>query len=78
LVSGGKLNGKPALKAPLTLGELLKRDQTEHPDGVKESRTRSTESIHIAHLLRLIDPKTTAQAVTTETLQGYVRQRTSE
>jgi hypothetical protein len=53
LVSGGKLNGKPALKAPLSLGELLKRYRAEHPDGVKESSTRSTESIHIAHLVRL-------------------------
>jgi hypothetical protein len=45
LVSGGKLNGKPVLKAPLTLSELLKRYQAEHPDGVKELSTRSTESI---------------------------------
>src|SRR5271168_4468075 len=51
LVSGGKLNGKPALATPLTLGELLKRYETEHPAGVKESSTRSTESIHIAHRL---------------------------
>jgi len=78
LVSGGKLNGKPALKAPLTLGELLKRYQAEHPDGVKESSTRSTESIHIAHLVRLIDSKTTVSAVTTEALQGYVSARATE
>jgi hypothetical protein len=78
LVSGGKLNGKPALKAPLSLGELLKRYQAEHPDGVKESSTRSTESIHIAHLLRIIDPKTAVRLITTETLQGYVNARASE
>src|SRR3954467_13732461 len=40
LVSGGKLNAKPILKAPLTLAELLGRYQAEHPDGVKESGTR--------------------------------------
>ena len=45
LVSRGKLSGKPTLKAPLTVGELLERYQIEHPDGVKESSTRSTESI---------------------------------
>src|SRR5271157_1468449 len=78
LVSGGKLNGKPTLKAPLSLGELLKRYQTEHPDGVKESSTRSTENIHIAHLLRIIDRQTALRAVTTETLQGYVNARARE
>jgi hypothetical protein len=69
LVSGGKLNGKPALKAPLTLGELLKRYQAEQPERVKEPSTRSPESIHIAHLRRLIDPKLSARSITTETLQ---------
>jgi integrase len=78
LVSGGKLNGKPALKIPLSLGELLKRYHAEHPDGVKESSTRSTESIHIAHLVRLIDSTTTVSAVTTEALQGYVNARAKE
>jgi hypothetical protein len=78
LVSGGKLNGKPTLKAPLSLGELLKRYHAEHPDNVKESSTRSTESIHIAHLVRLIDSKTTVSAVTTEALQGYVNARAKE
>jgi integrase len=78
LVSGGKLNGKPAFKAPFTLAELLKRYQTEHPDGVKEASTRSTESIHIAHLLRIIDPKTIVRAIATETLQGYVNVRAKE
>jgi hypothetical protein len=78
LVSSGKLNGKPALKAPLTLGELLRRYQAEHPEGVKESSTRSTESIHIAHLLRIIDPKTAVGAVAIETLQAYVNARGKE
>jgi integrase len=78
LASGGKLNAKPALEAPLTLGELLKRYQTEHPEGVKESSTRSTESIHIAHLLRIIGSKTSVKVVTTETLQAYVNARSLE
>jgi integrase len=78
LVSGGRLNAKPTLSAPLTLGELLKRYEIEHPPGVKESSTRSTESIHIAHLLRIIGSKTSVKAITTETLQGYVNARSLE
>jgi hypothetical protein len=78
LVSGGKLNGKPALRAPLTVGELLERYQAEHPDGVKESIARSIESIRIAHLLRIIDRKTAVGAVAIETLQAYVNARAKE
>jgi integrase len=78
LVSGGKLITKPNLHAPLTLGDLLNRYQAEHPEGVKESCTRSTESIHIAHLVRLIGPRTAVRGVTTETLQGYVNNRSKE
>ncbi len=78
LVSGGKRIARPALKSPLTLGELLGRYQAEHPDGVKESSTRSTEKIHIAHLLRIIDRQTVVGVVTTETLQGYVNARARE
>ena len=75
LVPGGELNGKPVLQAPLRFGELLKRYQAEHPAGMKESSTRSTETIHIAHLVRLIDPRTAVRAITTEALQGYVNAR---
>jgi integrase len=78
LVSDGKLKGKPAPKAPLTLGELLWRYQAEHPEGVKEPTTRSTESIHIAHLRRLIDPTLAVRSITTETLQCYVNARAKE
>lgn len=78
LVTGGKLNARPTLEAPFTLGELLKRYQAEHPPGVKESSTHSTESIHIAHLLRIVGPKTSVRAITTETLQGYVNTRSRE
>ncbi len=64
-VSGGKLNARPALKLPLTLGELLGRYQAEHPEGVKESSTPSTEKIHMAHLLRIVDRQTAVGVVTT-------------
>ena len=66
------------MTSQLTLGELLGRYQAEHPDGVKESSTRSTEKIHTAHLLRIIDRQTAVGAVTTETLQGYVNARARE
>src|SRR4051794_38019099 len=78
LVSGGKLGAKPTVETPLSLGELFKRYQAEHPVGVKESSTRSTESIHTAHLLRLIGSKTSVRTITTETLQGYVNARSKE
>jgi integrase len=78
LVSGGKLTAKPTLKAPLTLRDLLKRYQAEHPEGVKESSTRSTESIHIGNLVRIMGPMTAVRGVTTETLQGYVNARARE
>lgn len=78
LVSGGKVNAQPSLKSPLTLGELLSRYQAEYPDGVKESSTKSTEKIHIAHLLRIIDRQIAVGAVTTDPLQGYVNARARE
>jgi integrase len=78
LVSGGKLGVKATVDAPLTLGDLFKRYQAEHPEGVKESSTRSTESIHTAHLLRLLGSRTSARTITTETLQGYVNARSKE
>jgi integrase len=78
LVSGGKLDAKPTLEASLTLGELFKRYQAEHPDGVKESSTRSTEAIHITHLLRILGSRIGVRTVTAETLQGYVNARSKE
>ena len=79
LVSSGKLSSKPGpAEVPLGLGDLLNRYQVEHPAGVKESSTRSTETIHIAHLVRLIDPKTPVRSITTETLQGYINARANE
>ena len=48
----------PLWRRALTLRDLLKRYQAEHPEGVKESSTRSTESIHIGHLVRIMGPET--------------------
>jgi integrase len=57
---------------------LLRRYQAEHPAGVKESSTLSTETIHLAHIVRLSDPKIAVGAITTETLQRYVNARANE
>src|SRR4051794_14908180 len=57
LVTGGKLKAKPAPEVEVTLADLLNRYQAEQLEGVKECSTRSTESIHIAHLLRIIGSK---------------------
>jgi integrase len=78
LVSGGKFKAQPVPETHFTLANLLNRYQAEPLEGVKEPSTRSTESIHIAHLLRIIGSKTNVQAITTETLQGYVNARAKE
>jgi integrase len=78
LVSGGKFKAQPAPEPQFTLADLLNRYQAEQLEGVKEPSTRSTESIHIAHLLRIIGSKTDVRAITTETLQGYVNARAKE
>src|SRR5262249_46315650 len=78
LVSGGKLNAAPELKAPFMLVELFGRYRGEHPDGVKASTTRSTEAIDVAHLLRLVGAKTAVATITFETLQRHVNSRASE
>jgi hypothetical protein len=78
LVTAGELHAKPTLAEPLRLGELFSRYQAEHPAGVEETTTRSTEVIHISHLLRLIGPKAAVSAITTATLQGYKIARAAE
>lgn len=40
---------------PISLDELLQRYPPEHPAGVKQSSTRSTESIYTTELLRFIE-----------------------
>jgi integrase len=78
LVSGGKFKARPAPEPQFTLADLLNRYQAEQLEGVKESSTRSTETIHIAHLLRIIGAKTNVQTISTETLEGYVNARAKE
>src|SRR5262249_36771502 len=78
LLSEGKLNGTPVIEKPMTLGELFSLYQEKLPQGAKEKNTRYTETIHLAHLRRLLGAKTTLMSVTTEALQRYVEARSAE
>src|SRR5262249_59693068 len=53
------------------LDRLFPGEITDIAGFIKESSTRSTKTIRIAHLVRIIDPKTVVGAMTTETLQAY-------
>ncbi|MCY2952551.1 MAG: hypothetical protein NTU53_11325 [Planctomycetota bacterium] len=74
LLSDGKLTRKPKIES-VSFKEYFKRYR-ERQDG-KEKNTRDTEKIHMAHLERLLSPRT-VQAVTTADLQGYVDKRSQE
>ncbi len=86
LISGGKLNGKPALDKPLTLAEYFARYQrTHHPDspqdsraGAKEPNSCYTERIHIKHFLRILGSKTIVRTITPERMQEYIDTRSKE
>lgn len=62
----------------MTLGEFFADYQGKHPLGAKEANTRYTEDIHIQHLLRLLGNDCAVRGVTTQTLQGYIDQRSQE
>ncbi len=76
LLSDGKLNAVPKVAKAVTLGEFFKQFQANRPPG-KEGNTSYTEDIHIAHLLRLLGPKTLAAAVPAK-LQDYINARSQE
>jgi integrase len=78
LISGGKLNTRPVLEKPLTLGEFFARYQATRVVGAKEENTRYTEDIHIAHMLRILGADTSVRGVTTGMMQTYVDARSLE
>lgn len=78
LLSDGKLQQKVRIEKELTLGDFFKQYRGDLPEGAKESSTRYTEEIHIAHLLRLIGTATAVRAITTDALQEYVKARSKE
>jgi hypothetical protein len=52
-------------------GKMAEREARSCIDRLEESSTRSTKTIHRAHLVRNIDPKSVVGAMTTESLQGW-------
>jgi integrase len=77
LLSDGKLEDKPRLAKPVTLGELADRYR-QLPEGIKEANTRYTENIHLGHLLRILGKDLPVPAITTDVLQRYVEARSRE
>jgi hypothetical protein len=78
LLSDGKLDRRPILEWPVTLGELFRQYRELHPAGAKEDPIRYTEDIHIDHLTRILGADLAVRAVTTERLQAFVDARSAE
>jgi integrase len=81
IVSGGKrVSRQLDIERPkrVTLGMMFDSYLADYPRLSKEARTWKTETTHIAHLRRLLDPKQALGEVTTRTLQGYIDARTVE
>jgi hypothetical protein len=75
LLSDGKLDGKAATTAPRTIESLFTLYQKEITPGSKEANTRKCEDIHLAHLKKLLKPRTPLAQVTTAVLQTYIDRR---
>jgi integrase len=78
LISDGKLNGKPKLETPLTLGRLFEEYLEHLPDGTMESNSLYTAKVHMAHFERVLGKVFSVRSLGLDDLQGYVRQRGKE
>lgn len=78
LLSDGRLDQKPVVRAPLTLGDLFDRYESEFTAGAKEEKTRETERLHMAHLRRVLGASTPTGSITSAELQIYVNRRSAE
>lgn len=78
LISDGRLNGKPSVKKSLMLGEFVDRYKKHARNGAKEEYTVYIETIHLAHLGRILGKRIRLDAITTEVLQSYVDKRSCE
>jgi integrase len=78
LLSDGDVTREPEIKKPVTLGQFFKKYKAGLPAGAKEKNTRYIESIHVAHLLRLVGVHTPLSAISAKILQGYVDARSKE
>jgi integrase len=76
LLSGGQTACLPPARKSLSLGSLLK-DYRKGSKVGKEESTRSTERVHIKHLLRHLGRRTRLQDIP-ERLQHYVNSRSAE
>jgi integrase len=78
LLSDGKLNEKPSLPAPLTLGEFFKEYLEQLPEGTLEANSLYTAKIHIAHFERILGKRFSIRGMGLDDLQMYVRERGKE
>jgi len=78
LLSDGRLNAKPVVKKSFTLGEFLDRYKEHAKFGSKEANTVYIETIHMAHLVRILGRRTRLDDISKETLQWYVDERSKE
>ena len=78
LLSDGKLNGKPSLPTPLTLGNLFQQYLDQLPDGSMETNSLYTAKIHMAHFERVLGKGYFIRGLSLDDLQGYVQQRGKE
>lgn len=81
IVSGGKLTGCPAQtprEKRATLAMLFDSYFASFPKGAKEANTWKTETIHVAHLRRLLDTRLPLAEITQKTIQGYIEARTQD
>jgi hypothetical protein len=72
LLSDGKLNGKPKLETPLTLGRLFEEYLEHLPDGTMESNSLYTAKVHMAHFERVLGKGFSVRGLGLDDLQGYL------
>jgi integrase len=79
VLSDGKLNNKPRVDKPMTLGDLFEWYFANQTAGAKEAKTLETERLHSRHFLRLLGKTKTLSAIRGQDLQeGYINQRAKE
>ena len=75
LLSDGKLNGKPKVKARISLTEVFALYIDELPPGSLETETLRIAHIHMRHFQRHLGKKFPIDGLTQADLQNYVNQR---
>ena len=78
IVSDGRLKKSPKPSIVLTLKSLFDTYRTHLPAGAKAPSTLQGEAIHIGHLLRLLGPSRSVQALQSRDVQDYIASRLKE